>query len=122
MLFPEVSPNGRVGVVDEDILVVHDLRLRREDPFEVPRLGEFRDRVTPLAAKHHGDLFLPKRRDQPLEPAVVGRDGVGGEDGDERPARGLDPEIERMAEREVLRPEPHDPGAERLGDFPGSVE
>jgi len=122
MLLPKAAPDGRIRIVDEHVLVVHLEPMRREHAFEVAGFREFRDDVTALAAEHHADPLVAERIDEPLQPGLVRRDRVRGQNRHVTPARCLDSHVERMTEREVVGAEMDDARPARGGDFPRAIE
>ena len=121
MLPPEVPLNGGVGVVGKEQRRPKDFTLRAEGPSEVPDLAVLGGVHSELAPVDHRDALLAKRRHQLLQPEVVDRLGVGRYDHDEPPDGGLDADVQRVAESEVLAADAQHPGVVLLRYLGGAV-
>jgi hypothetical protein len=94
----------------------------REEPLEVARFRELRDLVSALPYVNHRDGHAAEPRDQALEPVFARRDRMRGKDSDESSLPFLNALVERVAEGEVFRPQPHDPGAMRRRDVACAID
>ena len=122
MLFPQIALDRRIRVVDEHVVVVHQLRVPRKGTIEVARLGEFGERVAALPSEDHRRVRRAEGGEEARQPLVTCGYRVRGEDYNERAAGFPDSHIKRMPKSEIVGSHAHNSAAMRGDDLASPID